>query len=169
MKAEPTTEQLRGAFKSRALFYVAIYREMADAIGAEQATEIMRRAIYKRGLETGVQFRQYAPGDLRGLCDAFLAFIPDRESLFAPEVVRCDESELELKFHRCPLKEAWQEAGLPASEMAHLCSIAGIVDNGTFESAGFAFSSRTWHEGEDGCCHLFSFMQYRCRHRMRLP
>jgi hypothetical protein len=36
-----------------------------------------------------------------------------------------------------------------------MCSMAAVVDNGTFEGAGFEFSADTYHEGEDGCCHLY--------------
>lgn len=149
-----TTDQLIGAFKARGLFYVAIYNEMAKEFGPQKAEELMRRAIYKRGVETGKQFAKYAPNDLKGLCKAFLAFIPDSEHTFKPEVVRCDDKELEIKFHGCPLKEAWQEAGLPPEEVAHICSMAATVDNGTFEGAGFEFSAETYHQGKDGCCHL---------------
>jgi hypothetical protein len=148
------SEALRGAIKSRALFYLAIYREMASELGAQKATELMRRAIYKRGVETGKQFRKHSPSDLRGLCDAFLAFIPDHAHTFQPEVIRCTDGELEIKLHGCPLKDAWLEAGLPADEVAHLCSMAATVDNGTFEGAGFQFSAETWQEGQEGCCHL---------------
>jgi len=146
--------QLVAAFKSRALFYLAIYNEMKQEFGADKASELMRRALYKRGLETGAQFKKFAPADLKGLCDAFLAFIPDHEHTFQPEVVQCDAAQLEIKLHTCPLKDAWREAGLPEAEVAHLCSLAGVVDNGTFEGAGFQFSAQTWREGADGCCHL---------------
>jgi len=150
-----TSSQLVAAFKSRALFYLAIYNEMKQELGIEKASELMRRALYKRGLETSAQFRRYAPTDLKGLCDAFLAFIPDHEHTFQPEVARCDAGQLEIKLHTCPLKEAWREAGLSEAEVAHMCSLAGVVDNGTFEGAGFTFSAETWREGADGCCHLY--------------
>ena len=74
--------------------------------------------------------------------------------MFAPAVMRCDEAELEIKFHRCPLKEAWLEAGLSQDQVARLCAIAAQVDYGTFEGAGFAFSAETWQPGEEGCCYL---------------
>jgi len=151
----PTSDQLVGAMKSRALFYLAIYNEMKREFGADKATAVMRRAIYQRGVETGAQFSKYAPRDLPGLADAFLAFVPCHSQTFNPEVVRCDADLLEIRLRSCPLKDAWQEAGLPAAEVAHMCSIAGVVDNGTFEGAGFEFRSETWQEGRDGCCHLY--------------
>ena len=67
---------------------------------------------------------------------------------------RADDEGLDIKFRACPLKEAWQAAGLPEERIATLCRIAGVVDNGTFEAAGFAFSAATWQPGDDGCCLL---------------
>jgi len=154
MSGTVTSEQLCGAFKARALFYHAIFKEMAQEFGAEKAAELMRKAIYKRGVETGQQFKKYAPNDLKGLRDAFMAFIPDPDHTFRPEVVRCDDQELEIKFSSCPLKDGWLEYGLSPKETASMCSMAAVVDNGTFEGAGFEFSAETYHEGADGCCHL---------------
>ncbi len=57
-------------------------------------------------------------------------------------------------MRRCPLKETRLEAGFPASKVPTLWRIAGVVDNGTFEGAGFGFFAETWKPGEPGCCHL---------------
>jgi hypothetical protein len=54
----------------------------------------------------------------------------------------------------CPLKEAYQEAGLSDQEIARMCDIAAEVDYGTFEGAGFQFSAETWKPGREGCCLL---------------
>jgi hypothetical protein len=43
---------------------------------------------------------------------------------------------------------------MSAEKVAKLCSIAGVVDNGTFEAAGFAFHADTWRAGDEGCCFL---------------
>ncbi len=61
---------------------------------------------------------------------------------------------LDIKFHDCPLRNAWREEGLPDEEIATLCRIAARIDNGTFEAAGFEFSADTWQPGEEGCCYL---------------
>ena len=89
-----------------------------------------------------------------GLKDAFLAFIPDGGRMFAPEVTRADTHGVDIKLHRCPLKEAWLEAGVAEKDMATLCHIAGRIDNGTFEAAGFEFAADTWTPGSEGCCFL---------------
>ena len=146
--------QLKEAHMSRALVYAAFYDSLSDRIGADEAEAVMKDAIYKRGLEIGKRFAQYGPADLQGLKDAFLDFVPDQGRLFQPEVTRADADALDIKFHACPLKEAWTAAGCPPERIATLCRIAGVVDNGTFEAAGFAFSAETWQPGAEGCCFL---------------
>ncbi len=147
-------EQLRGALKSRALVYAAMYEEIAAEFGADKAREICKRAIYKRGEAIAAVFAPHAPADLAGLKQTFLNFIPQGEQLFAPEVVQCNAQELEIQFHRCPLKEAWQEAGYEGATLENLCDIGGVVDYGTFEKAGFSIRSETWRSGREGCCRL---------------
>ena len=97
---------------------------------------------------------QFGPRDIAGLRAAFIAFIPDGGRVFEPEVKRCDAGGLDIKFHACPLKEAWLGAGMSEEKVAGLCSIAGVVDNGTFEAAGFDFHADTWRPGDEGCCFL---------------
>jgi L-2-amino-thiazoline-4-carboxylic acid hydrolase len=146
--------QLKEAHMSRAMVYAAFYEALAERCGADLAEEVMKQAIYRRGLEIGRRFASFGPDDLAGLCAAFLDFVPDQGRLFQPEVRRADDQALDIKFHACPLKEAWQAAGLSDARIATLCRIAGVVDNGTFEAAGFAFSAETWQPGVEGCCFL---------------
>jgi hypothetical protein len=146
--------QLKEAHMSRALVYAAIYDELCARFDAEVAEEVMKAAIYRRGLAIGQRFADYGPRDLKGLCDAFLDFVPDQGRLFQPEVKRSDAEALDIKFHACPLKEAWQADGVAPEKIATLCRIAGVVDNGTFEAAGFNFAAETWQPGEEGCCFL---------------
>jgi L-2-amino-thiazoline-4-carboxylic acid hydrolase len=145
---------LDASIRNRALFYKAVLDELRAELGEEKATAILRRAIYKRGLEIGEPFARFAPDDFTGLRDAFLAFVPGGDRIFAPTVERCDEDGLELRLGRCPLRDAWQEMGLSTGEVEHLCRIAGAVDEGTFAAAGFAIENTTWKKGQPGCCHL---------------
>lgn len=147
-------DEVYAAFKNRALLYRTIFEELRSELGEPRAAELMKRAIERRGREIGREFARYGPADLLGLKDAFLAFIPDGGRMFAPEVVRADAGGVDIKFHRCPLKEAWLEAGVPERDIATLCHIAGRVDNGTFEAAGFEFAADTWTPGGEGCCFL---------------
>jgi hypothetical protein len=142
------------AMKSRAMFYWAFYKEFSAEIGPEKTAEIMKRAIYKRGLEIGKKFAEFAPNDMEGLKDAFLDFVPDAGSTFNPKLERCDAEGIDILLQTCPLKDAWKEAGLSDDEITTMTHIAGHVDNGTFEGAGFAFHADTWKPGHTGCCHL---------------
>jgi len=147
-------ERLLHAYKHRALIYYHIFDELRKELGEEKAKAIMQRGIRRRGLEVGTKFARYAPHDMQGLREAFAEGSAVHQWLFEPEVERCDAGGLDVKHGRCPLKEAWQEAGLPDHEVATLCEIAAAIDFGTFASAGFRFECDTWTPGGDGCCHL---------------
>jgi hypothetical protein len=137
------------------MLYYLIYDELRKELGAEQAEAIMVRAVYRRGAEKGREkYARFGPSDLAGLKAAFIGGLPDEGRMFSPELLRDDAAGLDIKFHRCPLREAWQEAGLPETEVAALCRIAARIDNGTFEAAGFRFSADTWQPGGEGCCCL---------------
>lgn len=154
MDAATLRRQLKAQMANRALIYLEAYDTLASEMGAERAEALLARAIYNRGRAVGEAFSAFAPGDLAGLRDAFIGGLPGGTEFFKPEVRRCDAEKLEIKFHDCPLKAAWLEAGVPEGKLAALCRIAGIIDNGTFEAAGFTIENRTWRPGETGCCNL---------------
>lgn len=148
-------EMLRGAIQLRARMYYFIFCELREEVGEERAAEILKRAIAKGGKDMSERFRPYAPGDMVGLKNAFLAWVPDKGAMFQPEVCACDnENGLHIEFHACPLKEAYEAMGLPDDEMEKILSIAAAIDHGLFTGAGFAFSSETWKPGRSGCCRL---------------
>jgi hypothetical protein len=155
MAEEKLRKLLYAQIRNRAMMCYYIFKELREEVGEERAVEIMKRAIYKRGIEVGKTLAEYAPNDLEGLKKAFLErVVPDDDHMFKPEVLRCDGEELEIKLHMCPLKDAFRDAGLGEDEMATMLSIAAQVDYGTFEGAGFDFSAGTWQPGKQGCCHL---------------
>lgn len=154
MSDDRMRQELYGSFKNRAMFYYNMYRTLSAELGEEKAAELMKKAIYDRGTEMARLFQGIDNKDVQALKDAFLAIIPDGGQMFAPEVQRADAQGVDIKFHRCPLKEAWLEAGVSEAEVARLCHIAGRVDNGMFEAAGFRFHADTWEPGREGCCHL---------------
>jgi len=154
MSEQELRRQLYDSFKNRALLYHTIFEELRAEVGAEKAEEILGRAIYKRGLQKGKKYAPYGPDDLAGLKKAFLGGIPDDGAMFQPEVIRDDPDGLDVKFHGCPLRDAWQEAGLPEETVALMCRIAARVDNGTFEGAGFEFTADTYQPDGDRCCYL---------------
>lgn len=147
-------EELVAAFKNRAMVYKHVLDELRATLGEEEARATLRRAILRHGEGMGHRFERFAPSDLHGLAEAFLAGIPDEGRMFAPRVDRQDAEGLDIVLTECPLKAAWMEAGLPDEEVELLCAIAGMVDVGTFASAGFEFSIETWKPGREGCCHL---------------
>ena len=152
-------KELRGAvysaFKNRAMMYYHIFDELRKEVGEKKAAAIMKRGIYNRGVEIGKQLlAKYGPDDLEGLKKAFIGLDPDEGRMFSAEVLRSDAGGVDLRFHRCPLREAWQEAGLSDEETAKICAIAARVDNGTFEGAGFEFSAETWKAEQGNCCYL---------------
>ncbi len=154
MDAATLKRQLKAQMANRALIYLEAYEALSSEIGAEKAEAVLARAIYNRGRAVGDAFSRFAPADLARLKDAFIGSLPGGTEFFQPEVRRCDAEKLEIKFHDCPLKAAWLEAGVPEGKLAALCRIAGIIDNGTFEAAGFTIENRTWAPGETGCCNL---------------
>jgi hypothetical protein len=155
MSEEQLRRELVDSFKNRAIIYWLIYDEMRKELGPERAEAILSRAIYRRGAQKGPpKYGQFAPDNLAGVRQAFVGGSADGGRMFEPEVTREDAEGLDVKHHRCPLLEAWQEFGLPDEEVATLCRIAAKVDDGTFEASGFGFSADTWKPGGEGCCCL---------------
>ena len=154
MSEDALRQQLHESFKNRAILYYLFFDEIRNELGAAKAEEIMKRAIYRRGVQKGEALARFAPDDLDGLKEAIVGSSPDNGAMFQPEVARCDAEGLDIKFHDCPLRKAWQELGLPDEDVATLCGIAGQVDDGKFESAGFQFHADTWQPGGEGCCYL---------------
>ena len=154
MSEETLRRQLYASFANRAHIYHLLFNQLRSELGAERAAEVMGRAIYQRGIQNAARFASFAPRDLEGLGRAFLANLPDDGAMFGPEVVRCDAEGVDIKFHRCPLKQAWLDAGLAPEEVATLCRIAAQVDYGMFEAAGFLFHADTYQPDAEGCCFL---------------
>jgi hypothetical protein len=151
---EQLRRQLYDSFANRAHVYRLLLGELRAELGEVKAAELLGRAVYRRGAEQAAKYAPFAPADLAGLREAFLGGLPDGGAMFAPEVVRCDREGLDVKFHRCPLKQAWLDAGLPEAEVAALCRVAAEVDRGLFEAAGFRFQADTYRPGGEGCCCL---------------
>ncbi len=154
MSEEMLRRQLYDAFANRAHIYHLLFTHLQSELGAKKAAELMGRAIYQRGVQKAAKYASFAPRDLAALRRAFVANLPDDGAMFAPEVVRCDAEALDIKFHRCPLKQAWLDAGLAQEQVATLCQIAAQVDSGMFEAAGFRFHADTYQPDAEGCCFL---------------
>ena len=154
MSEKKLRQYLYGSFKNRALMYYHIFDELRKQVGERKATAILKKAIYKRGLVAGKPLAKYGPNNFTGLVKGFIGWDMDDCKMFKAEVLRCDREGLDLKFHGCPLRDAWQEAGLSDKETTKICSIAAAVDTGTFEGAGFEFFAETWKPEFGNCCFL---------------
>jgi hypothetical protein len=154
MSKDKLQNELKASFKNRAVLYYLIYDELREEVGEQRAIAILKRAIYRRGEHIGQQFRQFSPKDFGGLKDAFLDIIPNEGRMFDAHVAQCDDQLLVIHLNACPLKEAWEELGLDDHDKTVMCEIAGEIDKGTFEAAGFSFEPDTWQPGRSGCCHL---------------
>jgi L-2-amino-thiazoline-4-carboxylic acid hydrolase len=146
--------QLRRSFAMRAAFYAETFAVLKDRFGREEAMALTTQMTRRMGEKMGAAYAKHGPSDLEGLKTSFLNGIIEGEALFSPVVMQCDSTALCIDFHRCPLKEAWQAQGFDDEDLKDLCIIAGAIDVGLFEAAGFTFAGETWKPGESGCCKL---------------
>jgi len=147
-------EWLQAAFNMRAAAYANIFDVLRDAFGTQKSVELLSEATRRMGVAAGARFADLGPDRLMALKERFLGTIPAGDILFQPEVRQSDDERLEIKFHRCPLKEAWQAMGRSDDDLELLCKAGGAIDGGLFKAAGFVFKGETWRPGEEGCCKL---------------
>ena len=154
-RAEKLSRELDSAFRNRADLYRLFLEELTGELGAKQAEAIMIRAIEQRGREVAaVAFANFGANDARAIGEAFLAVSPDGGLIYPTDVER-DDDHIAFKVKRCPLKDAWVEAGVGDEKLATLCRIAGAFDRGLFEATGVRFDNVTWTPGHgSGCCHI---------------
>lgn len=145
---------LRRSFAMRAHAYAHLFDVLRERLGETEALSVCMEATERMGRDMGTNFAKHGPSDIDGLKTAFLGGIIEGEGLFGPEVTKCAADGLEIRFHRCPLKEAWQAQGRSDADLEALCRMAGAIDRGMFERAGFTFAGTTWSKGESGCCTL---------------
>lgn len=154
-KLQQAREETRASFENRALMYAYIYDELEAELGAERAAELLKRAIFRRGLEIGQKYRTAAQaGDLDEVGRLFVAGSPADGALFEPAVdVPPQEGCAVLRMTACPLADAWRSAGYDAQKVDALCDIAAAVDYGAFEAAGLdlTFLDRQACKGSDRC------------------
>jgi L-2-amino-thiazoline-4-carboxylic acid hydrolase len=146
--------ELEASFRNRADLYRLMLAELGAELGRDRAEALMARIIERRGREVGeAHFKACGP-DALAVGEAFLAASPDQGRMYPTEVTRHSDG-IDFRVRRCPLLDAWREAGLDDATTATLCRLAGAFDKGLFEAAGVAFENQTWtpHSG-GGCCHI---------------
>ncbi|MBI3707067.1 MAG: L-2-amino-thiazoline-4-carboxylic acid hydrolase [Proteobacteria bacterium] len=148
-------EELRESFANRAMLYHLIFEELASELGSERAAEILGRAVHRRGEQVGRRlFARTERGRPAAVAAAFLAASPAGGALFPTQVAHAADGSVEIRVRRCPLLEAWREAGLADAKIARLCAIAGRFDHGLFAPTGVTLAAATWQPGAAGCCRL---------------
>ena len=140
----PNLQILLNELKNRARIYVHIYRELSKEVGKEKAAEILKRALYERGREKGLLLAaRLGEPDLHKMAVSFVEGEMDMDA-FGHEIVQEHSDYILLRLNRCPLVDAWKEAGITSEEQKALCDIAYQIDFGKFEAAGYklAFTCR---------------------------
>ena len=143
---------LKDEIKNRALIYYEMYRQLSAAHGSEDAIRLMSKAIYERGKAKGGQLGgKIGEPDLEALAREFVEGKGEVDP-FARQIVESGATRTVLRLTRCPLVEAWEEAGLSPEEKRTMCDIACQVDYGKFEGAGYrlTFKCRIG-EGAETC------------------
>lgn len=155
-RTEKLAAELDAAFRNRADLYRLILNAMEAEFGSERAEAVLTRAVEERGREVArAAFARFGPNDARALGEAFLAASPDDGRLYPTEVDRGDDA-IAFDVKRCPLKDAWVEAGVGPARLAQLCRIAGAFDRGLFEATGVRFANETWTPGAgERCCRIW--------------
>lgn len=147
--------ETRAAFENRAHIYAHTFDVLAEELGSERAAELMKRAIYRRGVEIGTKYRAAArSADLEEVGRLFVDGSPCEGTLFEPAIEEPSyDGRIVLRMTACPLVDAWRKAGHPDERVDLLCEIAAAIDVGTFESAGLelAFLDRQTCPGADRC------------------
>jgi len=147
-------DETRGAFANRALMYLHLFEVLREELGEDRAVDVMKRAIYRRGLEVGEKYRPAGEaGDLDEVGRIFCEGSPCEGALFEPGVEGREEDVIVLRMTACPLVETWRGAGASPSEIDTLCAIAAAVDEGTFAGAGLdlVFLDRLGRPGAHRC------------------
>jgi len=147
--------ELDEAHRARARFYWHAFDELRAEVGGERAEAILGRAAERLGDAAGRRlFASLARPTPASVAETFLAVSPGGGRLFPHRVLRDGDGTVEIAVTRCPMQDAWRDAGLAEGDIATLCRIAGRFDHGCFGAAGVRLAAETWRPGREGCCRL---------------
>jgi len=138
-------EDMRNAFEHRALWLYVLYKE---AVSAGLSEDFARKAIKKCGNFHGAH--KFTHTDDFEIFHK--EFVNDNvKDIFQMEDI-CNEGNLNVDFHYCPLVSAWKKIGASDDEIALLCDIAMDGDRGICEVLGLDFKlGKTIAKGDPIC------------------
>jgi len=134
---DEVVNRMRGAFGHRATWMGLMYDE-ARKKGLD-LEEVGRAAINKTGHVHGERINNTKPADTpEAFKDTFLDELGQK--MFEMDITKCDDEELHVEFHYCPLVTAWQELGFDDETIDTLCDMAMDGDRGIAAENGFEFT-----------------------------
>jgi hypothetical protein len=146
---DETTEAVRSAIEDRAMYLYFLLKEMHAANG-DQAEAMARRAIFRYG-----QIKAQSMPPLRSPVDFVRHQMrPGRQGIFDKEVTQETAERSEIRFHYCPLVQAWRRLGATAEELVQLCDIAMQGDHGMVSGTPFELRVESSIARGDECCRL---------------
>lgn len=146
---DDTTQAVRSAIEDRATYLYLLLREMQAANG-DEAVEMARRAIFRYGqLKAGQLPPMHSPVEF-----VRHQMRPGRQGIFEKEIVEETPRRSEIRFHYCPLVQAWKRLGATEKELAQLCDIAMQGDYGMVSQAPFELRIAGSIARGDDCCRL---------------
>jgi len=140
---------MRSCIEHRAT-WMSLMMEKAKKAGLDPE-KFTREAITECGHfhGDGMQKIQSEPG-----IPAFKeVFLPENtQKVFEMDVKRCDEDELYVEFHYCPLVAAWKKLGASQEDIKLMCDIAMDGDRGIAAQCNYDYElGKTIANGHDIC------------------
>lgn len=154
MSEEILRRELEDAFRNRAHLYRLMLDELSAELGPAKAEKLLTRVVERRGREMAETLFAGTERRAERIGGRFLEVSPDGGRMYPYDLERLPDG-MTIHVRRCPLKDAWIEAGLEGDRVAALCRIAGAFDKGLFEAAGVRFRNETWTPARGGgCCRI---------------
>lgn len=148
----PLVTAVRGQLEQRAAWLYLLCDE-GKKRGLDPR-EFGSAAILRCGIGQGnALIRKGNTNSLKGLRKTL--FTKPAQWMFEMKIQKCNDRELEIHFHYCPLVKAWQKAGCSDEEIAMLCDIAMCGDHGIGEAYGGTLDLKQCIAKGDPICHLY--------------
>jgi len=140
---------LRGAIEHRAT-WMSMMMDAAKKAGLDPEA-FTREAITKCGHFHGANIQKAQKEE--GIPAFTEAFISENvQKVFEMDVKRCDEDELYIEFHYCPLVSAWKKLGASDEAIKLMCDAAMDGDRGIAAECNYGYElGKTIANGYDVC------------------